>query len=379
MKLPLTPGTLALPDLRRIWREPVQLQLDPASRAAIEASAATVAKVISEGRTVYGVNTGFGLLARKKILPDELELLQRSIVLSHAAGVGEPMSEAQVRLLLVLKINSLSLGFSGIRRSVIEALIQLLEREVYPLIPRKGSVGASGDLAPLAHMALVLMGEGEVLHRGQRMSGAEGLRIAGLAPITLAPKEGLALLNGTQASTAFALEGLFIAEDLFAAGVVAGALSVEAALGSRVPFDARIHEIRRQRGQIDVAAAYRHLLGAESEIGKVGQPVLIGGSMGTESWVLAGMASSEATAFSSACHGAGRSMSRTQARKRWHGRQVVDTLSARGITVRSPSPRGVAEEAPGAYKDVAQVVQASERAGLARRVARLVPVICIKG
>ena len=268
MKLPLTPGTLALPDLRRIWREPVQLQLDPASRAAIEASAATVAKVISEGRTVYGVNTGFGLLARKKILPDELELLQRSIVLSHAAGVGEPMSEAQVRLLLVLKINSLSLGFSGIRRSVIEALIQLLEREVYPLIPRKGSVGASGDLAPLAHMALVLMGEGEVLHRGQRMSGAEGLRIAGLAPITLAPKEGLALLNGTQASTAFALEGLFIAEDLFAAGVVAGALSVEAALGSRVPFDARIHEIRRQRGQIDVAAAYRHLLGAESEIGK---------------------------------------------------------------------------------------------------------------
>jgi histidine ammonia-lyase len=268
MNLPLTPGTLTLPTLRRVWREPVQLQLDPASHAAIDAAAATVGRVISEGRTVYGVNTGFGLLARQKISPNELELLQRSIVLSHAAGVGEPMTEAQVRLLLVLKINSLSLGYSGVRRGVIDALIQLLEREVYPLIPRKGSVGASGDLAPLAHMALVLMGEGEVLHRGQRLTGAEGLKIAGLSPLTLAPKEGLALLNGTQASTAFALEGLFLAEDLFAAGVVAGALSVEAALGSRVPFDPRIHEIRRQRGQIDAAAAYRHLLGADSEIGR---------------------------------------------------------------------------------------------------------------
>jgi histidine ammonia-lyase len=268
MNFVLSPGTLTLPLLRRVWREPVQVQLDAASHAAIDASAATVGRVISEGRTVYGVNTGFGLLARKKISPHELELLQRSIVLSHAAGVGEPMSEPQVRLLLLLKINSLALGFSGVRRTVIDALGRLLEREVYPLIPRKGSVGASGDLAPLAHMALVLMGEGEVLHRGKRLSGAEGLKLAGLQPITLAPKEGLALLNGTQASTAFALEGLFLAEDLFAAGVMAGALSVEAALGSRVPFDPRIHEIRRQRGQIDAAAAYRHLLDAQSEIGK---------------------------------------------------------------------------------------------------------------
>jgi histidine ammonia-lyase len=264
----LIPGTLTLPSLRRVWREPVTLRLDPTSHAAIDASAATVAKVISESRTVYGVNTGFGLLARKKISPDELELLQRSIVLSHAAGVGEPMTEAQVRLLLVLKINSLALGYSGVRRVLIEALLRLLEREVYPLIPRKGSVGASGDLAPLAHMSLVLLGEGEVVHRGQRMSGAEGLKLAGLAPLTLAPKEGLALLNGTQASTALALEGLFTAEDLFAAATVAGALSVEAALGSRTPFDARIHEIRRQRGQIDSAAAYRHLLEPQSEIGR---------------------------------------------------------------------------------------------------------------
>jgi histidine ammonia-lyase len=268
MKFKLTPGTLTLSDLRRVWREPVKVEIDPASHAAIDASTATVARVISEGRTVYGVNTGFGLLARKKISPDELELLQRSIVLSHAAGVGEPMTEPQVRLLLLLKINSLALGYSGVRRSVIDALGRLLESEVYPSIPQKGSVGASGDLAPLAHMSLVLIGEGEVLHRGRRMPAAEGLKIAGLEPMTLAPKEGLALLNGTQASTALALEGLFLAEDLFAAGVVAGALSVEAALGSRVPFDARIHAVRRQQGQIDAAAAYRHLLGEQSEIGK---------------------------------------------------------------------------------------------------------------
>ena len=255
-------------DLRRIWREPSEIQLDPACYSAIDASTATVERVIAEGRTVYGVNTGFGLLARKSIAPGELQLLQRSIVLSHAAGVGMPMSEAQARLLLALKINSLALGFSGVRRALIEALCRLLASEVYPLVPQKGSVGASGDLAPLAHMSLVLMGEGEVLHGGRRFPGAEGLKIAGLDPVTLAPKEGLALLNGTQASTAFALEGLFMAEDLFAAATVAGALSVEAALGSRVPFDARIHEVRRHRAQMDSAAAYRHLLDTQSEIGQ---------------------------------------------------------------------------------------------------------------
>jgi histidine ammonia-lyase len=268
MKLDLTPGHLTLADLRAAWREPVELRLDPGCHAGIDASSATVARVIAEGRTVYGVNTGFGLLARETIPPDELELLQRSIVLSHAAGVGQPMTEAQVRLLMLLKINSLALGYSGVRRALIVALCRLLEREVYPLIPQKGSVGASGDLAPLAHLSLVLMGEGEALHRGQRISGTDGMKRAGLEPFTLAPKEGLALLNGTQASTAFALEGLFRAEDLFAATTVAGALSVEAALGSRVPFDARIHEVRRQRGQIDAAAAYRHLLGAQSGIGE---------------------------------------------------------------------------------------------------------------
>ncbi len=268
MKLTLTPGKLALAELRRIWREPVEIELAPKCHAAIDAAAETVARVIAEGRTVYGVNTGFGLLAQKRISPEELELLQRSIVLSHAAGVGPTMSEAQTRLLMTLKVNSLALGRSGVRRTVIDALVRLLKAEVYPCIPQKGSCGASGDLAPLAHASLVLLGEGEALHQGRRISGGEGLKIAGLEPIALAPKEGLALLNGTQASTAMALEGLFRTEDLFAAAVVAGATSVEAALGSREPFDARLHAVRGQIGQIDAAAAYRHLLDDQSEIGQ---------------------------------------------------------------------------------------------------------------
>lgn len=268
MKLQLLPGKLTLADLRRVWRETVDIQLDPTCYAAIDAAAETVAKVIAEGRTVYGVNTGFGLLAQKRISPEELELLQRSIVLSHAAGVGPLMSESQTRLLMTLKTNSLSLGRSGIRCLVIEALIALLKAEVYPCIPQKGSCGASGDLAPLAHMSLVLLGEGEAMHMGRRISGTEGLKIAELEPITLAPKEGLALLNGTQASTALALEGLFKAEDLFAAAVMAGATSIEAALGSRVPFDARLHAVRGQIGQIDAAAAYRHVLDEQSEVGQ---------------------------------------------------------------------------------------------------------------
>ena len=267
MQLTLTPGKLTLPTLRRVWREPVELTLAPQCHAKIDAAAATVARVIAEGRVVYGINTGFGLLASQRIAPDELGLLQRSLVLSHAAGLGEPMSEPTVRLLMTLKINSLALGHSGVRRELIESLVRLLNAEVYPCIPRKGSCGASGDLAPLAHLCLPLLGEGEVFHRGRRLSGAEGLKIAGLAPTTLGPKEGLALLNGTQASTALALEGLFVAEDLYAAATVAGALSVEAALASRVPFLAQLHEVRGHAGQIAAAAAYRHLLGESSEIG----------------------------------------------------------------------------------------------------------------
>ena len=261
----LKPGHLTLADLRLIRHSPVRLSLDPECLGGINRSVETVAALIAEGRAIYGVNTGFGLLARTRIPVGELEQLQRSIVLSHAAGTGPLMEEATVRLLMVLKINSLARGYSGIRLRVIEALMRLLEAEVYPCIPQKGSCGASGDLAPLAHMSTVLLGEGEVLHQGKRLSGLQGLEIAGLEPITLGPKEGLALLNGTQASTAFALEALFAAEDLFCAALVAGSLSVDAALASRRPFEACIHELRGHRGQIDAAAAYRRLL-AHSEI-----------------------------------------------------------------------------------------------------------------
>ncbi|PTT47935.1 histidine ammonia-lyase [Aeromonas sp. HMWF016] len=266
-ELTITPGELDLATLRRVSREPVHIALDPAALPAIHASAATVFRVIEQGRVVYGINTGFGLLANTRIPVDQLDELQRSIVLSHAAGIGTYMDDATVRLMMVLKLNSLARGFSGIRLEVLEALMKLVNAEVYPLVPKKGSVGASGDLAPLAHMSCLLIGEGKARHDGREIDASEALRIAGLEPIALAPKEGLALLNGTQASTAFALEGLFHAEDLFAGAITIGAMSVEAALGSRRPFDARIHAVRGQRGQIDAATCYRHLLGDLSEIG----------------------------------------------------------------------------------------------------------------
>ncbi len=265
-KMKLTPGELGLEGLRNIAKGPVMLSLADHSRKKIAASVATVQDATRQGRVIYGINTGFGLLANTIIPDDELEHLQKSIVLSHAAGVGPFMNESTVRLMMVLKINSLARGYSGLRQEVIDALIQLVNAGVYPCVPQKGSVGASGDLAPLAHMSTVLLGEGEAVHNGKTISGREGLRIAGLQPINLGPKEGLALLNGTQASTAFALEGLFAAEDLLAAALVAGSLSVEAALGSRRPFHPLVHEVRGHRAQIDVAAAYRQLLGT-SEIG----------------------------------------------------------------------------------------------------------------
>jgi histidine ammonia-lyase len=261
----IQPGKLTLAQLRRIAKEPVTASLMEDCKANVDASVKTVRDLIAQGRVIYGINTGFGLLAKTVIPTDELEHLQRAIVLSHAAGVGAFMKESTVRLMMVLKINSLARGYSGIRLEVIEALMRLVNAGVYPCIPQKGSVGASGDLAPLAHMSTVLLGEGEVSYQGKRLSGAEGLKQAGLSPVTLGPKEGLALLNGTQASTAFALEGLFAAEDLFAAAVVSGSLSVEAALGSRRPFDPLIQEVRGHRAQIDVAAMYRQLL-AHSEI-----------------------------------------------------------------------------------------------------------------
>jgi len=267
-QLTIIPGLLTLAELRKISREPVQVSLDPSCFDDRQASTKVVNDVIGENRVAYGINTGFGLLANTRIAPEDLETLQRSIVLSHAAGIGEFMNDETVRLMMVLKINSLARGYSGIRLSVIEALMQLVNAEVYPCVPKKGSVGASGDLAPLAHMSTVLLGEGEARYQGKVITGEEALIIAGMQKITLAPKEGLALLNGTQASTAFGLEGLFAAEDLFASATLCGAMTVDAALGSRRPFDPRVHRVRGHRTQMDSATMYRHILGFSSEIGK---------------------------------------------------------------------------------------------------------------
>lgn len=256
----IKPGQLSLEELRLLRSEVLTITLNKQSEVEVGRAAAVVADVLKQGRTVYGINTGFGLLANTRIKADELETLQRSIVLSHAAGVGDYMSDATVRLIMVLKVNSLARGLSGIRLEMIKALITLLNSEIYPCIPLKGSVGASGDLAPLAHMSAVLLGEGYARYQGERITAEKALSLAGLVPVVLAPKEGLALLNGTQVSTALALEGLFYTENLLASATVIGALSVEAAKGSRVPFDERLHRAQGHQAVVDMGVAYRNLL-----------------------------------------------------------------------------------------------------------------------
>ena len=261
----IKPGTLTLADLRNLHESGRPVALDPGCWPAVAASAETVSAVIREHRTVYGINTGFGSLAHTRIADDQVTELQRRLVLSHAAGVGPLLDDRTVRLMMILKVNSLALGFSGIRRPVLEAMVTLINAGAYPCVPSKGSVGASGDLAPLAHMTGVLMGIGQMRVGGRVMPAVEGLKTAGLTPIDLAAKEGLALLNGTQTSTALGLVGLFAAENVFAAALAAGAMSVDAAAGSDAPFDPRIHKIRGQLGQIEVAAALLELM-ADSEI-----------------------------------------------------------------------------------------------------------------
>jgi histidine ammonia-lyase len=256
----LVPGGLTLAQLHAFEGSRDGVQLEASARERLAAGAAAVARIVRGGDPVYGINTGFGKLAREHIPADQLELLQRNLVLSHSVGVGALLSDEVVRLVMLLKVASLARGYSGVRPELVDALAALLNAGVYPCIPSKGSVGASGDLAPLAHLSAVLLGLGRARHRGVEMDAVEALRIAGLVPLTLAPKEGLALLNGTQVSTALALHGLFAAQNIFAAAVVAGALSVDAAMGSDTPFDARIHELRGHRGQIEAAAAYRGLL-----------------------------------------------------------------------------------------------------------------------
>ncbi|MGG4664279.1 histidine ammonia-lyase [Providencia vermicola] len=267
-KLTIHPGKMTLDELRIVFQQTVTISLDKRAQTAIEKSVATVNKIIAEDKTAYGINTGFGLLANTRIATKDLQSLQRSIVMSHAAGVGDPLDDELVRLIMVLKINSLARGFSGIRLEVINALIALVNAQVYPFIPAKGSVGASGDLAPLAHMSLILLGEGKARFEGKWISAKKALEKAGLTPLKLEAKEGLALLNGTQVSTAFALKGLFEAEKLLLSGIVCGALSVEATLGSRKPFDSRVQEVRGQKGQIDVAALFREILSPTSELAK---------------------------------------------------------------------------------------------------------------
>ena len=257
----LTPGAVNLAVLRHVHAGGVRLALDPAARAGLVAAQARVRRIVEAGEVVYGINTGFGKLAQTIIPAERLAELQRNLVLSHSCGIGAPLDAGVVRLVLATKAVSLARGHSGVRPEIVDALLALANAGLLPRIPSKGSVGASGDLAPLAHLACVLIGEGEVTTPdGAVIGGAEALKRIGLAPFVLGPKEGLALLNGTQVSTALALAGLFGAEQVLAAGLVAGALSLEAIRGSVRPFDARIHAARGQPGQIAVAAALRALL-----------------------------------------------------------------------------------------------------------------------
>jgi histidine ammonia-lyase len=260
MTFVLTPGALALDDLGRLLGASEQISLAPGAAPAIAAAAAAVEAALARHEPVYGVNTGFGKLARTRIPDEQLRDLQRRLLLSHAAGVGAPLPDDVVRLTLILKANALARGHSGVRPAVIQRLLDFANAGVLPVVPERGSVGASGDLAPLAHLCLPLIGEGEVCIGGERLTAADGLRRAGLAPLVLAAKEGLALINGTQVSTALALVNFLRAERMFRAAIAIGALSVDAAMGSDTPFDARLHALRGQPGQIRAAEAYRALL-----------------------------------------------------------------------------------------------------------------------
>lgn len=255
----IQPGLLTLAQLRELHTSKTTLTLDPAARPNIRASADLVQKAAQGGDAVYGVNTGFGKLANQRIAQADLETLQLNLLRSHAVGVGEPMSEPVVRLILLMKAASLARGYSGIRELVIDRLFAFYNLGITPVIPCQGSVGASGDLAPLAHLCLPLIGEGEVFFEGTRMPAAQALIQAKLEPITLSAKEGLALINGTQVSTGLAIDALLATERLFEAAVISGAVTLDAARGSDGPFDPRIHAVRGQPGQIACAAAYRAL------------------------------------------------------------------------------------------------------------------------
>jgi len=257
--LKLNPEKIDLATLRQLWSG-AEARLDDASMQRVANAAASVDRIVAGGETVYGINTGFGLLANTRIPDDRLAELQTNLILSHSAGLGEPLPRHVTRLMIVLKLLGLGRGHSGVRPLVIEALQALLDKDAMPVIPSQGSVGASGDLAPLAHLIAALMGHGSIDIAGEAIHAAEALKRLEMEPLQLGPKEGLALINGTQASTAIALDALFAGERVFAAALAAGALSVDALKGSAKPFDARVSELRGQPGQIRVAAALRDLL-----------------------------------------------------------------------------------------------------------------------
>ncbi|MAM13578.1 MAG: histidine ammonia-lyase [Rhizobiaceae bacterium] len=270
MTLVLTPGSVTLATLEKIYRGDDAVRLDPGCDVAIEKAAARIAAIAAGNEPVYGINTGFGKLASIRIDAADTATLQRNLILSHCCGVGAPLDGSVVRLIMALKLISLGRGASGVRPELVRLIEDMLAKDVTPVIPEKGSVGASGDLAPLAHMAAVMMGEGEAFFEGERRSGRDALAKAGLKPVQLAAKEGLALINGTQVSTALALVGLFRAFRCAQTALVTGALSTDAAMGSPAPFHPDIHALRGHQGQIDAAASLRALLeGSEIRVSHI--------------------------------------------------------------------------------------------------------------
>ena len=256
----LKPGALKLHVLEQAYRNGVRVSIDPDARKAVDRAAAVVAKAAAGDAPVYGVNTGFGKLANTWIDADDTETLQRNLILSHCCGVGEPLSEDVVRLVILLKINSLARGASGVRWEVIDQLAQMINRGVTPLIPAQGSVGASGDLAPLAHLTAAMIGEGRAFVNGKEMAATRALAKAELKPLVLGPKEGLGMINGTQVSTALALVGLFDAWRVLQGALVTGAMASDAMMGSTAPFRHEVHQLRGHPGQLDVGDALRGLL-----------------------------------------------------------------------------------------------------------------------
>jgi histidine ammonia-lyase len=255
----INPGAMTLADWRAIY-EGASAKLNVEAWTAIDASAAAVARIIARGAPVYGINTGFGKLASVRIASDDLATLQRNIVLSHAAGTGAPSPAPVVRLMMALKLASFGVGASGVRRETVAMLEAMLGQGLTPVVPAQGSVGASGDLAPLSHMAAAMIGVGAIAVGDDTLPAVDALAQAGLAPLELGPKEGLALLNGTQFSVANALAGLFRAETVFQSALITGALSTEAARGSDAPFDPRIHALRGHAGQREIGDALRELM-----------------------------------------------------------------------------------------------------------------------